>query len=96
MVPKNEKVDLSDLADKWPSTVVARPKVGEFSGWMVTPGHVANCDSAGTGPEGSFMMAGKRCYRVKSFIAWLEQRVNASPQTPEPVKRCKKADKRSA
>ncbi|GAB6907625.1 conserved hypothetical protein [Desulfosarcina cetonica] len=80
----SQKVDLSDMAEKWSSTVVTRTKIGEFSGGMITPGYMANLDAAGEGPADSFMMGGKKCYRVKSLISWLEARIEtaAPPKTP--------------
>ena len=82
------KIDLSDLDEKWPSTVVTRAKIGEFTGGMITPGYIANLDAAGEGPEGSFMMGGRRCYRVKPLISWLEARIASA--TPPRTPRCGK------
>ncbi len=39
---ETNKIDLSTLANSWPSAFVARHKVGEFTGGIVTPGYLAN------------------------------------------------------
>ena len=70
------KVDLSFLADRWPSDVVARKEVGKFSGGLVAPGTLANMDSKGEGPSGGFKIGRKKGYPVKSLIEWLEQRTS--------------------
>lgn len=67
------KIDLSHLADKWASTVVARSEVGNFSGGMVMPKYLANLDSKGEGPD-RIRIGRKIGYPVKSFISWLEAR----------------------
>ena len=80
-----KKVDLSNLGEKWPSATVVRSEVRTFSGGMVAPGTLANCDSRGVGPEGSFKFGNKRVYRVEDLIHWLEKR--ASTKSHPPVKR---------
>jgi hypothetical protein len=67
---KGRKIDLSHLADNWPSTLVARSEVGKFSGEMVKPKYFANLDSRGEGPE-RIRIGRKIGYPVKSFISWL-------------------------
>lgn len=62
------------LADKWPSAFVAREKVSEFTGGIISPGYVANLDCHGEGPEGRVRIGRKVAYPVKLFIQWLERR----------------------
>ena len=71
---KDTHVDLSSLADRWPSAYVAREKVGEFTGGMVSPRYIANLDCKGLGPNDSIIIGRKRAYPVDSLIAWLENR----------------------
>jgi hypothetical protein len=73
MKMSKRRIDLSHLADKWTSTVVARGEVGNFSGGMVRPKYLANLDSKGEGPE-RIRIGRKIGYPVKSFVAWLEGR----------------------
>jgi hypothetical protein len=70
----NEAVDWSLLKEKWPSAFVARTKISEFSGGMICAGTLANEDSKGTGPEGGFVMNGRKMYQVDPLITWLQQR----------------------
>jgi hypothetical protein len=70
------KIDLSDLAQKWPSTVVARTEVRNFSGGLINEKYLANLDSQGAGPGGRFKMGRKVGYSVNSLITWLESRMS--------------------
>ena len=70
------RLDFSDLAKKWPSTIVSRGQVGKFTGGMVAAGTLANADSAGNGPAGRFRIGKKTGYRVENLIRWLESRAS--------------------
>jgi len=78
MKKQNAKIDLKNLADNWKSSYVARNKIGEFTGGMVTPGTMAVLDSKGEGPEEKFLINRKICYSVASVIEWLEGRAKAA------------------
>ena len=65
---------LSQLADKWPSTLVARSEVGRFSGGILNPKYLANLDSLGQGPRGRIRIGRKVAYPVDTLIAFLEER----------------------
>lgn len=67
-------IDLSFLASKWPSAVVARESVSEFSGGVLTAKYMANLDSAGQGPDGAIRMGRKVVYPVTSLVLWMEGR----------------------
>lgn len=69
-----QKPDLSILAARWPSPFVAREKVGDFSGGIITPKTMANMDSNGEGPKGRITCGRKVAYPVAELIAWLESR----------------------
>ena len=71
---KNVRPDLKDMARKWESSVVARPKVGVFSGGSLTPGHMANLDSAGVGVPERIRIGRKVVYPVDALIRWMEER----------------------
>jgi hypothetical protein len=68
--------DLRKLADKWPSTLVARDKVGVFSGGLLHPRTMANHDSAGTGVKGRFRLGRKIAYPVPALLEWMESRLS--------------------
>jgi hypothetical protein len=70
---KCEKIDLSHLADKWPSSVVARSEIKNFTGGLIAAGTMANLDSLGLGCDGVIQVGKKRAYLVKALIPWLEQ-----------------------
>lgn len=69
-----EKVDLSILAARWPSPFVAREKISEFTGGIITPKTLANLDSTGDGPQGRITIGRKVAYPVVELITWLESR----------------------
>ncbi len=69
-----EKVDLSHLAARWPSSIVAREKVGEFTGGIISPKTIANLDASGDGPQERVTIGRKVGYPVTPFIVWLESR----------------------
>ena len=73
-----EKVNLSPLAARWPSPFVAREKVGEFTGGIISPKTLANLDSSGGGPKGRITVGRKVAYPVAELIVWLESRAKVS------------------
>ena len=72
----SKEIDLSQLAEKWPSTIVARSEAKKFSGGMVSSGTLANLDCKGKGPDGGIKIGRKKGYTVESFIRWLEERAS--------------------
>jgi len=69
-----KEIDLSSMAARWPSSHVAREKIGEFTGGIITPKTLANLDSAGDGPHGRITIGRKIAYPVAELISWLESR----------------------
>lgn len=65
---------LSHLAEKWPSSIVSREKISDFTGGALSPGRLANLDSMGQGPEERIRIGRKIAYPVSSLIPWLEKR----------------------
>jgi hypothetical protein len=68
-----------DMASKWPSTWVARTKIGLFSGYIITEKYIANLDSAGKGPPGRVRCGRKVVYPVAGLVSWLESRSAVIP-----------------
>jgi hypothetical protein len=71
------KPDLSAMAEKWPSPLIARGEVRTFSGGLLSEKYLANLDSQGKGPGGRIRCGRKVCYRVDALIKWLENRAEA-------------------
>lgn len=63
----------TEMANKWPSSVVARAEVKKFTGGGISPKSLANHDSEGTGPEGRFFIGRRVCYTVDALIDWLRK-----------------------
>lgn len=66
--------NLSILADKWPSAIVAREEIGTFSGGTLTPKYMANLDSKGEGPSKAIRIGKKVAYLVTDVVEWMEKR----------------------
>jgi len=75
------KIDLSIMADKWPSAIVARSAMDKFSGGLVSVKTMQNLDCAGDEGPTPFKCGRKVYYKVSDVVAWLESRsfpLNAS------------------
>jgi hypothetical protein len=68
------KVTLRSLADRWPSSVVARTEIKQFTGGLVNEKYMANLDSQGAGPPGRMRCGRKIAYPVDGLVEWLEKR----------------------
>ncbi len=72
-----KKPNFEDLKNRWPSSLVARQSIKEFSGGILNPRTMANLDSRGEGPKGRIRIDGRKvAYDVDELIAWLEARSN--------------------
>lgn len=67
-------IHFQKMADHWPSSVVAREKISDFTGGLITPGRIANLDSQGQGPPNRFRVGRKVCYPVSDLTRWLSER----------------------
>jgi hypothetical protein len=74
---KGGGMNLSSLAEKWTSTIVARQDIATFTGGVMTPKTLANLDAKGCGPGGAFRIGGKVAYPVGQVVTWLESRMGA-------------------
>jgi hypothetical protein len=62
---------LQEAAQKWPSEFFTREDIRAFTGNAISVGHLANLDSQGDGPKGSFRLGRRRVYPKKPFVEWL-------------------------
>ena len=62
-----------ELKTKWPSAIVARTEIGQFTGGAMSPGYLANLDSIGQGPP-RIRLGRKVAYPVDTLIEWLRAR----------------------
>ncbi len=75
--------EFTELASKWPSTIVSRDQIENFSGGLMNPRTLANLDCLGKGPRGRFRLGRKVAYPVSSVIEWLEERTSeVQPSDP--------------
>ena len=73
--------DFSDLAKKWPSAWVARTKISEFTGGLVSERYLAHLDARGKGPAGKVKIGRKIAYPVEEVVKWLERRADETTTT---------------
>jgi len=66
--------NLSHLANSWPSSIVARRKVSDFTGGILSEKYLANLDSLGEGPP-RCKIGRQVAYPVSTLITWLENRM---------------------
>jgi len=62
------------LKENWPSPIVARHEVGKFSGGLLNPRTMANCDSLGTGIPGKITVGRRVAYPVDALIESMQGR----------------------
>lgn len=64
-----------EMVQRWPSAIVCRDVIDEFTGGAVSQGTMANLDSRGEGPEGKFSLGSRKvCYPAVEIARWLQAR----------------------
>ena len=70
---KMTKDIFQEMAERWPSAVVARVEVERFTGGMMSAKYLANLDSLGEGP--TRIRCGRKVgYPTTDLVAWLRAR----------------------
>ncbi|PLY01750.1 MAG: hypothetical protein C0622_06615 [Desulfuromonas sp.] len=64
----------TDMAEKWPSPLVAAPEVKKFSGGIITGKTLQNLASLKQPVPESIKVGTKRAYVAVSLAAWLRNR----------------------
>jgi len=65
-----------EMAERWPSSMVARTQIEKFTGGIISEKYIANLDSQGKGPVGRIRVGRKIAYPVNSVISFLERRAS--------------------
>jgi len=68
----------SNMAERWPSSMVARTEIERFTGGLLSEKYIANLDSRGLGPRGRIRCGRKVAYPVDQLIEWLEADITPS------------------
>ena len=69
------KTDIfQQMADRWPSNVVAQSKVSTLTGGVLSGKSLANMRSKGEDVPESVMIGSRRAYVVSSLVNWLRNR----------------------
>lgn len=69
------------MASKWPSEIVARSEIKNFTGGAVSSKTMANLDSLGQGIAERFTIGRQVCYPIAPLTKWLENR-STPKETP--------------
>jgi hypothetical protein len=69
--------DWARMIKRWPSSIVARSAIEEFTGGLLKPSHMANLDHLGQGPPHFRGVTKKVFYEVESLVDWMRQRFEA-------------------
>lgn len=69
-----------EMAEKWPSPIVARTEIEVFTGGIMNEKYLANLDSAGKGPAGRIRCGRKVAYPIHELIKWLARRSEVIPE----------------
>lgn len=62
------------MAERWPSSLVARERISDFTGGLISSGRIANLDSQGEGPRNRIRVGRKVAYPVNELVEWLAER----------------------
>jgi hypothetical protein len=62
-----------EMAENWPSQIVARTEIKDFTGGAISEKYIANLDSIGKGPP-RFRLGRKVVYKTADLAAWLKSR----------------------
>ena len=71
---ENIKNLFQNMAERWPSSMIARTEIENFTGGIISEKYIANLDSAGKGPAGRVRCGRKIAYAVSELGSWLERR----------------------
>ncbi len=74
---------IDQMADSWFSNIVARKKIEEFTGGMITGKTMANYESRGEGPDGKIKLGGNAGYVKPPLVDWLKKHIVLKQQTIE-------------
>lgn len=71
-----------EMAERWPSSVVARTEIEKFSGGTLSSARLSNLDCLGEGPP-SIRVGRKIAYPVGTLVEWMAARSRVIKQNPE-------------
>ena len=74
-VQREALASLEKEAGKLLTGFFTREGLSKFSDGAVSPGHLANLDSIGQGPDGAYYVGRKRVYDKRKACVWLASRV---------------------
>ena len=77
IAPANTLETLKTGWESWPSPVIARSEVGNFTGGLVSPRTISNLDCLKKGPQGRVRLGRKIGYLKSELIEWLTARLEA-------------------
>jgi hypothetical protein len=88
---------IDEILDLWARTfpaVFPRSAVTRLTGGIFNPRTLANHDSKGCGPKEAFVMNGKLCYRLESFLEYAKAHSGKITTTGENMEKARRARRR--
>ena len=67
------------MAERWPSSFVARTEISHFTGGIISERYIGNLDSQNKGIPGRIRCGRKIAYPVNEVVRWLEGRSEVVP-----------------
>ena len=89
--------DWEAMKKHWPSTIVSRSRISDFTGGVLSPGRMANLDCIGEGPPSYYGINRKVFYQVEELIEWMRERFkgNQNKRFAPSVKRRKRSKRKN-
>jgi hypothetical protein len=69
--PVDRAVLVESLVQRWPSALVSRDKLKEFSGGVISGRTAANYESLGKGCRAKLIVGKRACYPTEAVAEWL-------------------------
>lgn len=67
----DREILISSLVQKWPSALVSRDRLKDFSGGVISGRTAANYEAMGKGCKAKIFIGKRACYPVESIAAWV-------------------------
>lgn len=83
MAKSNKNSPWSRQAAKWKSTWVARKAISDFTGGLISSGHMANMDALHQGPRGAIRVGRDVAYPIDDLIFWLDSKTTPVAGVPD-------------
>jgi len=63
---------------QWPSAIVPKKEIAQFTGGLIQPQTLTNLVAQGKAPRPDFYIRGQGVYEIDSILAWLKGHISDS------------------